>query len=47
MEYSHGYYSHEEDIVGLHVNIENSKTKSNGRRDRQKPVTMRSLHREV
>jgi hypothetical protein len=25
----------------------NAKTKSNGRRDRQEPITMRSLHREV
>jgi hypothetical protein len=36
-----------EEIKGVHANMENSKTKSNGRRCRHEPVTMRSLHREV
>jgi len=34
-------------IRGLHVNIRNTETKSNGRTGRHDPVTMRSLHREV
>jgi hypothetical protein len=47
MEYAQRSYIHEEEIKGMHVNMGNVETKSNGRRDRQEPVTMRSLHREV
>jgi hypothetical protein len=47
MEEAHGFYSNEEDIKGLHVNMGNVETKFNGRRDGNEPVTMRSLHREV
>jgi hypothetical protein len=47
MEYSQGSYSHEEEIIGLHVNIGNAEIESNGRREKSEPVTMRSLHREV
>jgi hypothetical protein len=47
MEDAQGYYSHEEEIIGLHINMGNVEIESNGRRDRQEPVTMRSLHREV
>jgi hypothetical protein len=46
MEYAQGYYIHEEEIIGLHVSMGNAETKSNGRRDRKEPVTMRSLHRK-
>ena len=47
MEDAQGYYIHEEEFIGLHINMGNVETKSNGRRDRKEPVTMRSLHREV
>jgi hypothetical protein len=47
MEDAQRSYSHQEEIIGLDVTMVNAKTKSNGRRDRQEPVTMRSLHREV
>jgi hypothetical protein len=47
MENAQGYYSHVEDIIGLHINIGNVGTNSNGRRDRHEPITMRNLHREV
>jgi hypothetical protein len=47
MEDSQGSYSHEEEIIGLHVNMGNVETNSNGIRDRKEHVTMRSLHREV
>jgi hypothetical protein len=47
MEDAQGYYSHEEEIIGLHVIMGNYETKSNGRRGRKEPVTMRILHREV
>jgi hypothetical protein len=47
MEYSQGSYSHEEDIIRLHVNMGNAETQSNGRTYMQDHVTMRSLHREV
>jgi len=47
MEYGQGYYNHEEEIIGMHINMGNVDTKSNGRRDEQEPVTMRSLQREV
>jgi hypothetical protein len=47
MEDAQGSYSHEEQIRGLHVNMGNAKTELNGRRDRQDPVTMRSLHKVV
>jgi hypothetical protein len=47
MEDAQGSYSHEEEFRGLHVSMGNVETESNGRRDRQEPVTMRSLQREV
>jgi len=47
MDDAQGSYIHEEEIIGLHVNMGNVETKSNGRRDRHDPVTMRSLHKEV
>jgi hypothetical protein len=47
IEYSHGYNNHEEEVIGLHVNMGNVKTKFNERRGRHEPVTMRSMHREV
>jgi hypothetical protein len=45
MEDSQGFYNHEEKIIGLHTNMGNAKTESNGRRDMQEPVTMRSLQK--
>jgi hypothetical protein len=45
MEYE-GSYNHEEEVIGLHVNMGNVETKSNGRRDEKEHVTMRSLCRE-
>jgi hypothetical protein len=45
MEYSQDSYSHEEEFIGLHFNMGNVEAESNGRRDRQDLVTMRSLHR--
>jgi hypothetical protein len=47
MEYSQGSYIHGEEFKGLHINLGNAETKSNGRRYRKEPVTMRSMHREV
>jgi hypothetical protein len=47
MEYSQGYYNHEEEFRGLHVSMGNVETKSNGRRGRHEPITMRILQREV
>jgi methyl coenzyme M reductase gamma subunit len=47
MEDAQGSYSHQEEIKGLHVSMENVETESNGRRGMQEYVTMRSLHREV
>ena len=47
MEDVHGSCSHEEEVIGLHVSMGNVVTESNGRRDRQEPVTMIILHREV
>jgi hypothetical protein len=47
MEDAQGSYNHEEEVIGLHVSMGNVETESNGRRGRQEPVTMRSLHREV
>jgi len=47
MEDAHGSYIHEKEVTHLHVSMGNYETKSNGRRDRHEPVTMRSLHREV
>ena len=40
-------YNHEEEFIGMHVNMGNAKTDSNGRRDRQDHVTMRTLQNEV
>jgi hypothetical protein len=47
MEYAQGSYNHGEEFKGLHINMGNGETKSNGRRDRQEIVTMRRLHREL
>jgi hypothetical protein len=47
MEDAQGSYSHEEEFKGLHFSMGNVEIKSNGRRGRHEPVTMRSLHREV
>jgi hypothetical protein len=47
MEDAQGSYNHEKEIRGLHVSMGNAETESNGRRDSQELVTMRSLHREV
>ena len=47
MEYAQGSFIHREEFRGLHINMENAETESNGRRYRQDRVTMRSLHREV
>jgi hypothetical protein len=38
MEDAQGYYSHEEEVKGLHVSMENVETKSNGHRSRVEPV---------
>jgi hypothetical protein len=47
MEDAQGFYDHEEEIGGMHTNMGNVDTMSNGRRDRQEIVTMRSLQKEV
>jgi hypothetical protein len=47
MEDAQGFYNHEEEIGGLHTSMGNVETESNGRRDRQGTVTMRSLQKEV
>jgi hypothetical protein len=47
IEHSQGSYIHEEEFIGLHVNMGNGETESNGRRDIKDPVTMRGFHREV
>jgi hypothetical protein len=47
MEDAQGYYSHEDKVRGIHVNMGNDETNSNWRRDIQEPKTMRILHREV
>jgi len=40
MEYTHGYCNHEYDIRGIHVNMINVETDSNGRRVRKKPMEL-------
>jgi hypothetical protein len=35
MEESQGSYSHEEQFIGIHVNMGNAEKGSNGRRDRK------------
>jgi hypothetical protein len=47
MEDAQGYYSYEEEVIGFHVRIYNFETESNGRREEQDSVTMRSLQKEV
>jgi hypothetical protein len=47
MKNAQGSYNHEEEVKGIHFNIGNYGTHSNGRRGGKEPVTMRSLHREV
>jgi hypothetical protein len=43
MEYSQRSCNHEEEVIGLHVNIGNVEANSNGRRDKQDPVTIRNM----
>ena len=45
MEDAQGFYSREEEIRGLHTNMGNVETESNGRRDRHGTVTMRSMQK--
>jgi hypothetical protein len=45
IEDGHGSYSHEKEIIGLHVSMGNAENESNGRRDRHEPVTMRILQK--
>jgi hypothetical protein len=47
MEYAQGSYIHEKVFIGLHVSMWNAKSNSNGRRDRNVPITMIIFHREV
>ena len=47
MDDEQGSYNHEEYIIGLHVSMGIVETDSNGRRDMQNLLTMRSLQREV
>jgi hypothetical protein len=47
IEYDQESYIHEEEVIGLHVNMKNDEANSNGRRERQELVAMRILHREV
>jgi hypothetical protein len=46
IEYDQESYIHEEEVIGLHVNMKNDETNSNGRRERQELVAMIILHRE-
>jgi hypothetical protein len=43
MEDAQGFYSHEDEFRGLHVNMGNAETKSNGRRYKMESISMRSL----
>jgi hypothetical protein len=47
MEYSQRSYNHKEEVIVLYVSMRNVETESNRRRDKQEPITMRSLLREV
>jgi len=47
MEYSQGYYNHEDEFKVIHVSMGNVKMESNTRRGKHEPVTMRILNREV
>jgi hypothetical protein len=47
MEDAQGSYNDEEEFKGLHVNMGNVETNSNGRRDGKDPITMSILQREV
>jgi hypothetical protein len=47
MDDAQGCYNHEEEIKGVHIGMRNSEIDSNGRKGKQDPLTMRSLHREV
>jgi hypothetical protein len=40
-------YSHKEEIIGLHVSMDNIETQSNGIRDKKEHVTRRNLQREA
>jgi hypothetical protein len=43
MEDSQGSYSHDEEVVGLHVSMGNDETESNGRKGMKEHATMRIL----
>jgi hypothetical protein len=43
MEYSQGFYIHDDEFRGLHVSMGNVDTESNGIRDRHEIATMRIL----
>jgi len=40
MDDSQGPYSHEDEIIGLHVRMGNAKTNSNGRRRKVEPMEL-------
>jgi len=42
-----GYYNHEEEIIGIHVNMGNDEIKSNGRRDEKDLVELDDTTRSV
>ena len=44
IEYDQESYIHEEEVIGLHVNMKNDETNSDGRRERKELVAMRILH---
>jgi hypothetical protein len=43
IEYAQGSYNHEEEVIGLHVDMGNAETKSNGRRDRNGHVIIKMI----
>jgi hypothetical protein len=51
MDDAQGYYSHKDEILGLHISLGNAETKSNGHKSGVELMelieTMRSLHKEV
>jgi hypothetical protein len=47
VEHDHGSYIHEEEVIGLHVSMGNSKTNSNGRKGKHESVTMKIMQREA
>jgi hypothetical protein len=42
-----GYYNHEEEIIGIHVNMGNDERKSNERRDKKDLVELDDTTRSV